>query len=47
MLCELHSWGNLLGVWAAITALAAVGITAMLAAIFKLYYVNPSYDQWR
>jgi len=47
MLCEINAWGNLPAVWLAITALAAVGITGMSAVVFRLYYVNPSYEMWR
>lgn len=46
MLCEISLASNLWVTWAALSLIGFIMIVVMSGALFKYYYVNPTYDMW-
>ncbi len=47
MLCEVAKGGNFLTTWIVLTLLALASMFVMSGFVFRRYYMNPTFEQWK
>ena len=47
MLCEINNFTNFWATWAFLSLIGLISVAIMSGIIFKYYYMNVSYENWR